>query len=458
MRRIKFFEKSYFTTLVLFLLLLNACIFSLALYTHNRSSDSAIEVCRSEQFCIIEAFERDYEVSSEEDDYLLMLSYGTFYSNDGIMLRFANDTEVLYSGIPEHYPIPEAGQYTVERIDDVKHIVISETVCDGAYTLTYAKDISYLDEELKSLSISFGLVSVFASLILALALYFMQRKLFVPLDKLREATKAISQGDFSARADESGNDEFAELAEDFNAMSDKINEQMDELKTVAEEKQTMLDNLGHEMRTPLTSIYGYAEYVFRNTLDEEKKLQVMLDIMSESKRLKRISDVLLDSAFIRENGIKATKLSAGELMVKIQSIFLMRASEKRIKLTFNGSDFEINGDETLLEILIANLTENAVRACRENGKIELGAEEIDGVKTLYVRDNGIGMTKEQIEHITEPFYRTDKARSRTEGGTGLGLALCKRIAEAHNATLEFESEPNVGTTAYVRFKSGGDTQ
>ena len=131
MRRIKFFEKSYFTTLVLFLLLLNACIFSLALYTHNRSSDSAIEVCRSEQFCIIEAFERDYEVSSEEDDYLLMLSYGTFYSNDGIMLRFSNDTEVLYSGIPENYPIPEAGQYTIERIDDVTDKVPREFTLNG---------------------------------------------------------------------------------------------------------------------------------------------------------------------------------------------------------------------------------------------------------------------------------------------------------------------------------------
>ena len=449
MKRSRFFEKSYFITLLLFLVLLNACIFSLALYTHNRSYESAEQVCRSEQLVIIEAFERDFEISGEANT--LALSYVTFYSKEGIYLQFTEGENVLQSDIPEGYELPQAGTHNTAEINGKKHLFITETMCDGAYTLTYAKDISYLDEELKSLSVSFMLVSGLASIVLALSLYFIQRKLYAPLQKLREATKAISQGDFSARADDSGNDEFAELAEDFNAMSDKINRQMDELKTVAEQKQTMLDNLGHEMRTPLTSIYGAAEYSFRHTLSEEERMQSLLDIMSESKRLQRISKILLDSAFIRENGIQMGKLSAGGLMMKIHNIFLMRASEKRIKLNFTGSDFEINGDETLLEILIANLTENAVRACRDNGKIELGAEEIDGVKTLYVRDNGIGMTKEQIEHITEPFYRTDKARSRTEGGTGLGLALCKRIAEAHNATLEFESEPDVGTTAYVRF-------
>ena len=449
MKRSRFFEKSYFITLLLFLVLLNACIFSLALYTHNRSYESAEQVCRSEQLVIIEAFERDYEISGEADT--LALSYVTFYSKDGIYLQFTEEDNVLQSNVPEGCEIPEAGTHITAEIGGKKHLFITKTMCDGMFTITYAKDISYLDEELRSLSISFMLASGFASIILALSLYFIQRKLYTPLQKLREATKAISQGDFSARADDSGKDEFAELAEDFNAMSDKINRQMDELKTVAEQKQTMLDNLGHEMRTPLTSIYGAAEYSFRHTLSEEERMQSLLDIMSESKRLQRISKILLDSAFIRENGIQMGKLSAGGLMMKIHNIFLMRASEKRIKLNFTGSDFEINGDETLLEILIANLTENAVRACRDNGKIELGAEEIDGVKTLYVRDNGIGMTKEQIEHITEPFYRTDKARSRTEGGTGLGLALCKRIAEAHNATLEFESEPDVGTTAYVRF-------
>ena len=179
-------------------------------------------------------------------------------------------------------------------------------------------------------------------------------------------------------------------------------------------------------------------------------MQTLLDIMSESKRLQKISKVLLDSAFIRENGISAGKISTGGLLVKIRDIFVLRAAEKHVEICIEGENFVFDGDETLIEILISNLTENAVRACREGGKVVLGAEISEDAKTLYIRDNGIGMTEEQILHITEPFYRTDKARSRKEGGTGLGLALCKRIADAHGAQLAFVSEPGIGTTAYVR--------
>ena len=226
---------------------------------------------------------------------------------------------------------------------------------------------------------------------------------------------------------------------------------MRQLITVAEERQRMLDNLGHEMRTPLTSIYGYAEYAFRNDMDEEKRLQTMLYIMDETKRLKRVGDILLEGAYLRENKIEKTKLSAGELLTSVQSSFVFRAAEKRVKITYAGGDFDILGDKLLLGILISNLTENAFRACKEDGKIELGAIVRDGCKTMFVRDDGIGMTAEQLAHITEPFYRTDKARSRAEGGTGLGLTLCKNIADSHGATLLFESAPGKGTTAYVVF-------
>ena len=448
MKRSRFFERSYFLTLVLFLVLLNACIFSLALYTHDRSYDSAEQVCRSEQLVIIEAFERDFEISGEAET--LALSYTTFYGKEGMYLRFARGEQVLHSNLPEDSPVPEAGTHMTAEIGGEKYLLISEALCQGEFVLTYAKGIGYLDEELRQLSLAFGAVSGLASVVLALCLYFVLRKLYAPLRKLQDATKAISRGDFSARAEDSGKDEFAELAKDFNAMSDTIREQMEELKTTAQQKQTMLDNLGHEMRTPLTSIYGAAEYSFRHTLTEEERMQTLLDIMSESKRLQKISRILLDSAFIRENGIQVGKLSAGSLMVKIQNVFVLRASEKQVKVSLGGGDFPFEGDETLIEILVANLTENAIRACKEGGEVVLGAEVRDGAKTLYIRDNGVGMTKEQMEHITEPFYRTDKARSRKEGGTGLGLALCKRIADAHGAELVFESEVGVGTTAYVR--------
>ena len=458
MKRKRFFERSYFITLVLFLAFFNIGIFALAMYTHNNSTEAAKQVCISEQFAIIEAFERDYSDGGETDGYFLQLSYGTHYEDKGILLCFSNNKKVLYSNIPEGYPLPAAGELVIEKADGKKHIFISDAICGGKYVLTYAKDISYLDEQLKNLAIFFGGVSVLASVILAFCLYFVQRKLYAPLKKLQDATNAVSRGDFTVQADETGNDEFASLAGDFNSMTNKINEQMSELKSVAEEKQRMLDNLGHEMRTPLTSIYGYAEYSFRNRLEEEKQLQTMLNIMEESKRLKRIGDILLEGAYLRENKIDVNKVSVGELLTHIQRVFVFRAEDKKVKISYAGGSFDVLGDKALLEILVSNLTENALRACSEGGKIDLGAEIKDGIKTIFVRDNGIGMTTEQISRITEPFYRTDKARSRAEGGTGLGLTLCKSIADSHGAELFFESVPGEGTTAFLRFISETESE
>lgn len=456
MKRLKFFEKSYLITLLLFLVLLNGCVFLLAVDSQKKLSVAAEQVCHAELLCIAEAFEKDYAISDEEGDDLLMLSYTSFYSRDGILLCFAKEGEALRSEIPSRFSLPPAGQYILDRIDGRRQIIISETICEGEYTLTYAKDISYLDEQLKQLAYSFGLVSLLASVVLAVCLFFVQRKLFLPLKKLGGTTKAIAGGDLHARADESGRDEFSELARDFNVMSDQLVTQMEETKALAEQRQQMLDDLGHEMRTPLTSIYASAEHAFRNEMDEETRLHLMLDIMSESERLRRISRILMDDAYIRENGIEKGRFSAAELLFHIQSVFILRGAEKGVKLTVVPKEFSILGDKTLLELLLSNLTENAIRACREGGEVVLGSAEENGVRSLFVRDNGVGMTEEQLAHITEPFYRTDKSRSRKEGGTGLGLALCKRIADAHGATLSFSSAPGEGTTASLLLKEDGE--
>ena len=111
----------------------------------------------------------------------------------------------------------------------------------------------------------------------------------------------------------------------------------------------------------------------------------------------------------------------------------------------------LNCDKLLIELLLCNLVSNAISACRGKGTVLIACEKKDNAVVLSVSDNGIGMTQEQIAHITEPFYRVDKSRSRNEGGTGLGLSLCKRIAESHQAKLEFDSAIGVGTKVIVTF-------
>lgn len=449
-----FFERLYIIVLVIFLTFFNCGVLLLAMYTYNNSVTAAEEVCFSEHRYISQAFEADYADKSVTASHLLMVSYGTFYGGKNIDLCFtrAYNGAVLYTDIADTLPTPDAGNMINTRIDGKQYIIISDYICRGSFILTCAKDVSYLDDELFNLAVTFVAISVTASAVLAVILYAVMKKLFGPLEKLRETTKQISGGKFDARANEKGDDEFAALAKDFNVMADKIGEQMDTLKLNAEQKQQMLDNLAHEMRTPLTSIHGYAEYVYGVDLSPEDRMKAMNNIMSESMRLKGISEKLLNSAFIRENGIEKTVFNVDKMLDRTRTRFLLKASESGVRISCNPCNITLNGDETLIELLISNLAENAIRACRGKGNVELGAVKEENTLSLYVKDNGIGMTQEQISHITEPFYRTDKGRARRDGGTGLGLALCKRIADAHGAVLEFESVPSAGTTAYIRFE------
>ena len=205
------------------------------------------------------------------------------------------------------------------------------------------------------------------------------------------------------------------------------------------------------MRTPLTSIHGYAEYIRNANISDEERTDAADFILKEAMRLKSISEILLDVAFIRENKIDKKPVSVVELLNNTRERMLLLAERKNVSIDVISKNVTLNGEKVLLELLMTNITENAIKACSDGGKVTLGSLSENGKAVICIEDNGIGMTKEQLAHITEPFYRTDKSRSRKEGGTGLGLALCDTIAKVHNATLEFQSERNKGTKVIISF-------
>ena len=451
--KMKFFEKTYLLILVLFLVFFNASIFAISVVTFRNTMDTAQSGCLAECAAIKESFENDIGTlnGTNEGVYWLQIRYCNFYEEKGIFLRFERNENEIYSSIPEGMNIPKSNIMSIEKMNGNNYILISEETISGGYTMTYAKDISYLYDEFKALAFSFVGASLVTSVVLAVLLYFVLRKLYSPLEKLRNVTGRISEGDFSIRADESGNDEFAELAKDFNIMSEKIDEQMNDLKSTAEQKQRMLDDLAHEMRTPLTSIHGYAEYIRNANISDEERTDAADFILKEAMRLKSISEILLDVAFIRENKIDKKPVSAVELLNNTRERMLLLAERKNVSIEVTAEDVTLNGEKVLLELLMTNITENAIKACIDGGKVTLSSLSENGKAVIYIEDNGIGMTNEQLAHITEPFYRTDKSRSRKEGGTGLGLALCDTIARVHNAALEFQSERNKGTKVIISF-------
>jgi signal transduction histidine kinase len=234
-------------------------------------------------------------------------------------------------------------------------------------------------------------------------------------------------------------------------MTERISDQITALELVADQKQQLVDNLSHEMRTPLTSIHGYAEYLLSAPTSEEERIDALMCIMSESERLTKLSQSLLDISYVKNTALAEGKVELLPIFESIGARFNLVAKNLGCELVISDADLCVSGDATLIELLLSNLCDNAIKACRqsEEKKVELSVDQTaDGVK-LSVTDTGRGMTAEELSCITEPFYRTDKARSRADGGAGLGLALCKRIAEAHGSRLEFSSELGRGTVASV---------
>ena len=452
LRKMRFWQKTYIFTLVLFLICLNVGILSLTVYTYQKNVEATETAVTAEQYYVAMSFERDYEDMTKATGYaspsLLMQSFGTYYGNKGLYLAFEENGKVIYSSFTNEYEI-ENNSLLHTDFDGKRHIVISSEVCDGKYVMIFAKNVESLDSEFQALMMTFVLTAIGVSLLLAVCLYFILKKLSEPLEKLRKTTEVIEAGDFSVTAEEKGSDEFTLLAKSFNAMLAKINEQMAALEQEAERKQMLVDNMAHELRTPLTSIHGYAEYIEKANTTEERRLIAAKYIMSESERLQKISEILLDGAFIRGNEIAMTDTDIGAVLTDIAEKLQMRAGKAGVEITSDTSPMTVRGNETLLSMLFYNLIENAIKACSVGGKVKILCS--DG--RAIIEDNGKGMTEEQLLHITEPFYRTDKSRSRAEGGAGLGLALCKQIVETHGAEMRFESEPGKGTKIFVTFTS-----
>ncbi|MBE6551981.1 MAG: HAMP domain-containing histidine kinase [Ruminococcaceae bacterium] len=448
--KMRFWQKTYLFTLVLFLICLNMGIISLAMYTYRKNVSAAENAVSAEQYYIAMSFERDYaDIKAAEnatDAFLLMQSYGIYYRVRDVYLAFEENGEAVYSNFRDEYSISE-NTLLHTQLDGKRHILISSEICDGKYDLIFAKNVEHLDSEFRSLTMIYVLTASAVSMLLAVCLYFILKKLSEPLDKLRCATELISSGDFSVTVEEKGNDEFSLLAGSFNSMLAKINEQMASLEREAERKQMLVDNMAHELRTPLTSIHGYAEYIEKANITEERRMIAVKYIMSEAERLQKISEILLDGAFIRGNEIEMSEVDISELLYDTAEKLEIKAENAHVTISCKAFPTVVRGNKTLLSMLIYNLTENAVKACEKGGKVKLSCFD----DTIVVEDNGKGMTEEQLLHITEPFYRTDKSRSRADGGAGLGLALCKQIVNTHNAEMIFESERGLGTKIFIHF-------
>ncbi len=232
-----------------------------------------------------------------------------------------------------------------------------------------------------------------------------------------------------------------------------IQEQHVDILKNAKMRQEFTANVTHELKTPLTSISGYAELIETGMASEKDVVRFAQGIHTNAKRLlSLINDILrlseLDSA---EEEMETEQVNLYQMAATCVEMLEHSALKHKVTLHLQGEDCYVQGNRTMLDELLYNLCDNAIRYNKENGEVYVEVHSTEKEAILIVKDTGIGIPKEHQERIFERFYRVDKSRSKSTGGTGLGLAIVKHIVAKHGARLILVSEVGRGTEMRVIF-------
>ncbi|WP_188453436.1 two-component system histidine kinase PnpS [Virgibacillus oceani] len=228
-----------------------------------------------------------------------------------------------------------------------------------------------------------------------------------------------------------------------------------ELKKLEIMRKDFVANVSHELKTPITSIKGFAETLLDGAMHDERANERFLKIIyEESNRLQLLIEDLLTLSRLEKDEFRlnVSEITIDEVLSDIMPLMKHQADKKHIHLTVSQEPgLMIKADVERLKQVFINILANAISYTPENGEVTLLVKETDDYIQLSVEDTGIGIPEDAIPRIFERFYRVDKARSRNTGGTGLGLAIVKHIIEVHNGTITVESELNKGTAFHVYF-------
>jgi signal transduction histidine kinase len=289
------------------------------------------------------------------------------------------------------------------------------------------------------------------AVVLALLLgYFLSWSLIGPIQRIVTRLAGIASGDFSRHVEVPNRDELGDLGTRVNQMNNELQRVYGELESASRHKSEFLSNMSHELRTPLNAILGFSQVLQKKLFGElnEKQLEYVEDILSSGNHLLSLINDVLD----------LSKVEAGQIELQVAPFSLREAVERgvvmvRERASKNGvavaAEIDpavqvVSGDERRIRQILFNLLSNAVKFTPAGGRVDVSASRVDGEVRLAVSDTGPGVPAEDVDRIFEEFQQTDVGAQHHEG-TGLGLALSKRLVELHGGRIWVESEVGVGS-------------
>jgi len=351
--------------------------------------------------------------------------------------------------------------YAPGNAEDYMDVALPISGSSGSY-IVYIIDnketVTALNDELFDIILEAMVIGLVIAVLLILLL---AKTMVTPIQNLTKAAEKVASGDFSETVNNQSRDEIGVLTRTFNDMAGQLENNIEDLKNAEQMRREFVANVSHELRTPVTSIRSYAETLesANGTMDPETEQHFLEVIVGESDRMTKIvQDLLMLSKF--DAGSVMFDFDRFSFEKSVRDVYDAQKLEAEkhhhsFELSFKGNMPAIRGDRQRIEQVLINMISNAIKYTHDGGRISVTAGQKDDCVWCSVRDNGIGIPKEDAQRIFERFYRVDKARSRESGGTGLGLSIAYEIVERHDGKIEVQSQKGKGTTITVTLPIGG---
>jgi len=368
---------------------------------------------------------------------------------------------VAFDNTSERFPVPEdrdsvqaalSGTTSQRGVDiDRVNLRVMTAPIRASGDIIGVVEVGLSEEDVHaSLRVLLVIIAVGYPLALAIASgggVFLAGRALSPIDALTRTARKITAQDLSQRLDiRLPDDEVGRLARTFDEMIARLDD------AFRRQRQFTAD-ASHELRTPLTAIKGQTEVALQRDRDVEGYKQVLRAVNSEVDRMMRLvgSLLALARADARQIPISSEKIALGAVVSDAVEQIRPAAERNGISINLRGDDqVQLMADQDLLLQLMLNLLDNAVKYTPSGGTIDVSWSGSNNHAEIAVSDSGLGIAAEHLPHIFDRFYRVDKARSRAEGGGGLGLSICRWVAEAHGGSIQAASSPGRGSTFTVR--------
>lgn len=443
----KLWQKIFIPSVALTMLGIFAVSLSMIVRSHTIQLESQKEAVLSKSNEVISELKQTIEderighfISSYVMDELLM-NLSVKMSDESTNVSISR-LEEQRTGETECYSFSnESGSIHYQTI-----VFLHGNVCAVSISKNIQPLLNQFQEEIRTTQIA----GIDISFIISVVLLLWTIVITLPISSLKKATENIASGDYSYRITYNGTDELAELSQYMNKMAAHIEADTAYIESISDNRRKFIANMTHELKTPLTSILGFADVLrVKPDISENERRSYADIIFAEANRLKMLSSRLMELITINEIELHMAAIDVAELLRKETEMYRPICERIGVTLTTDLESAVIQADETLFATMIVNLIDNARKASASEKEILVCSKKTAHHVRIQVIDHGIGIPQEQLAYVTDAFYMVDKARTRKAGGAGIGLALCKAIATAHHGELNIESKLNEGTTVSV---------